>query len=492
MTTTYEVHLAIYDLSRGMARSLSGQFLGPDHALDIIPHTGIVVYGKEYFYGGGIQSVNPTSFRQNMGIFPIDIQVLGRTTVTQQEFEQWCHNCMQTKRWSMEAYDLMQRNCNNFSQEAAIEGLRLTNGVPEWILEVPRRFLASPMGQMVRPMLEQMQMTGGGGGSAVPFADAAPPVTAPSMDTNVNPWANIPTTSSASAAAASTQSRGSVKAELQTPLLDSFQRPLLSNDTKTASLCANKLIANTESESSKIALQEIGEKLSGGGKPCEELVEAASMAILAQLQENSNITFALMLLRLVVLHPPQKLVDTSSYNQCLEWVQTQLSHNVALQTPAARSMAWCTLSNAYGTAATSPITYLESVVEAAMRDIVPDSCVEGVRQAAAAFLYNVSLVEGPRAEHTEELPDLVVSMLCGCLDGVSLETNVTTKMRRLLVAARIVKPCGSVNASAKSLVMDLGFGDALHELAASSTTKGTGDANKFQKLATEFIAILES
>lgn len=37
MTT---VQLAIYDLSHGMARTLSGQFLGPGHELDLIPHTG--------------------------------------------------------------------------------------------------------------------------------------------------------------------------------------------------------------------------------------------------------------------------------------------------------------------------------------------------------------------------------------------------------------------------------------------------------------------
>ena len=39
------VLLAVYDLSRGMARGLSAQFLGPDHAIDVIPHTGLVVYG---------------------------------------------------------------------------------------------------------------------------------------------------------------------------------------------------------------------------------------------------------------------------------------------------------------------------------------------------------------------------------------------------------------------------------------------------------------
>jgi hypothetical protein len=41
---TFEVHVAIYDLSRGMARSLSGQFLGPQYAIDAIPHTVCFIY----------------------------------------------------------------------------------------------------------------------------------------------------------------------------------------------------------------------------------------------------------------------------------------------------------------------------------------------------------------------------------------------------------------------------------------------------------------
>jgi hypothetical protein len=33
----------------------TAQFLGPQHAIDIIPHTAIVVFGQEYFFGQGIE-----------------------------------------------------------------------------------------------------------------------------------------------------------------------------------------------------------------------------------------------------------------------------------------------------------------------------------------------------------------------------------------------------------------------------------------------------
>ena len=144
-----EVHIAIYDLSNGMARGLSAQFLGPQYAIDIIPHTAIVAFGKEYFFGQG-------EFRQTRGIHPIEIQSLGHTSCTQSEFEAWCRTQAQG-RFSVTSYDLLTRNCNNFTEEAAREGLRLNRGVPSWILEVPQKFLSSPMGMMVRPMLEQMQ-----------------------------------------------------------------------------------------------------------------------------------------------------------------------------------------------------------------------------------------------------------------------------------------------------------------------------------------------
>lgn len=512
---TYEVHLAVYDLSRGMARSLSGQFLGPDHALDIIPHTGLVVYGQEYFFGGGIQSESPQLFRQATGMFPISTESLGRTTVTKDEFEAWCRNCMANGRFTMESYDLMERNCNNFCQEAAVEGLRLPNGIPQWILDVPRRFLASPMGQMIRPMLEGMQVTGGhnaNGTSNAPFANAAPPVaTAAATPTPApadhNPWVNLPSSSTTNNNA-TTHTAAASQEVAATPVLDSYTRPLLSNDAKTATLCANKLIAKMDDETDKTALQDVAKALVTGKVPCDELVDASSQAIFTHLEAGENVTFALMLFRLIVLHPPKNDNDESNndgaFAKCLEWIQQQQpcsksSSSGTLSSPAARSMAWCTLSNAYG-ACPKTITsaQLEAYVEAAMGDLVSEnqSRVE-VRQAAAAFLYNVSLaMQHEEEEQDSSVDDLQVSMLCACLDGVALETDETTKLRRLVVASKIVKPNSEsvVNGEAKALVVDLGFAESLREIVAAGNGKPTasGDVAKLQQVTTEFLSILEN
>lgn len=49
---SYVVQLFVYDISGGMAKQFSRQLIGQQ--VDGIWHTGIVVYGKEFYFGGGI------------------------------------------------------------------------------------------------------------------------------------------------------------------------------------------------------------------------------------------------------------------------------------------------------------------------------------------------------------------------------------------------------------------------------------------------------
>jgi hypothetical protein len=67
-----EVQLHIYDVSQGMAKQFSGMILGK--TIDGVWHTGIVVYGKEYYFGGGI-SYDPPS-RTPFGISILKILLL--------------------------------------------------------------------------------------------------------------------------------------------------------------------------------------------------------------------------------------------------------------------------------------------------------------------------------------------------------------------------------------------------------------------------------
>jgi len=298
--TSSDVHLAIYDLSHGMARSLSAQFLGQQHAIDIIPHTGIIVYGKEYYFGSmGIEASDPSQFRQSRNIFPIETQHLGRTSVPREDFEQWCRSLSLGPGESTYAghnYDLLHRNCNNFSHHAATVGLQLSRGAPEWVLNVPQRFLSSPMGQMMRPMLENMQLSGptgggtgfgsnnsgssnnnsgnstmannhmGAGAGAGASTGASASISHDAADHN--PWANLPSKNDATSTTtnANTKSEGmaisratkhsssssptappsppkkqKIDELIKTPTLDSYTKPLLSSETKMVPLCIQKI-----------------------------------------------------------------------------------------------------------------------------------------------------------------------------------------------------------------------------------------------------------
>ena len=486
MTTTagdsFEVQLAIYDLSRGMARNLSAQFLGPQFAIDIIPHTGIVAYGREYFFGAGIQSEEPHEFRRNTGMFPIQVQSLGLTRVNRADFEQWCIRMMSNGSYSAAAYDLLSRNCNNFSHDAATQGLQLPNGVPQWILGVPQRFLSSPMGQIVRPMLQNMQLTNVAGAQPVsmpsaPFANPTAPVLASTVPaTKVdNPWANV---------SSSSPPGESQKEEVS--ILDTFSKPLLSSDTKSVSVCVKKLLA-TADPANRETLESTGERLVQTESSLDEaMADNIFRILLSYLESNSSVTFALMLLRVVLLRSPSS--SSPAYNSCLDWIQEHISNNEGplVQSPAARSMAWLCAANA-----SSSLTNdrLEALCEVAVADVQHEAQSHApVRQAASALLYNATLT----ATGVElELADLQVSMLCASLEGLADEPDATARLRRLMIVGRILKPLSStsVNPLAQSLIQDLGLVDVLRQVSAS----GSGGAdNKCRQLASEVMRLIDS
>jgi desumoylating isopeptidase 1 len=69
-----EVHLLVYDLSRGLARQMSMGLLG--FQLDAVYHTSILLDGLEYVYDGGIVAIQPGSSHLGQ---PIQSLKLGTT-----------------------------------------------------------------------------------------------------------------------------------------------------------------------------------------------------------------------------------------------------------------------------------------------------------------------------------------------------------------------------------------------------------------------------
>ncbi|GJD08978.1 hypothetical protein Gasu2_32530 [Galdieria sulphuraria] len=142
------VSLHVYDLSQGLARQWSTWILGTQ--LEGIWHTGIVVYSKEFFYGGGICVERPGQTPYGS---PAKIIHLGETSKTLEEFQTFLSTIRH--KYSFEKYDLLENNCNNFTNECAL--FLLNKSIPEDILHLPSIALGTPFGQLLRPVIADLQ-----------------------------------------------------------------------------------------------------------------------------------------------------------------------------------------------------------------------------------------------------------------------------------------------------------------------------------------------
>ena len=105
------VQLLVYDLSRGMAVTMSQQILGQQ--IEGIWHTGVLVFDIEYYFGGGIQAQQAGMFARQHQMPPTRILDIGVTSKTKNDLQAFLlsiHN-----RFNASTYDLTRNNCNNFS-----------------------------------------------------------------------------------------------------------------------------------------------------------------------------------------------------------------------------------------------------------------------------------------------------------------------------------------------------------------------------------------
>ncbi|KAI1718123.1 PPPDE putative peptidase domain-containing protein [Ditylenchus destructor] len=143
------VTLHVYELTRGLARSMSMMLLG--RQIEGVWHTGIVVYGKEYFYGShGISYVPAGSF--SLGA-PDELVNLGETHIPEDLFKDYLAE-LQRDTFAGSKYHLFNHNCNNFSNEAAM--FLTGNSIPARIVNLPNEVLSTPFGQMMLPMIDSM------------------------------------------------------------------------------------------------------------------------------------------------------------------------------------------------------------------------------------------------------------------------------------------------------------------------------------------------
>ena len=163
---SYPVTLYVYDLSRGMARTL-GPSLGLPN-LDGVWHTAIVVHDTEIFFGGsGIEHCLPGTTMLGR---PMETKNLGSTSISMENLTNYLRQIGQSE-FHGSRYDLFKHNCNNFS--SALTKFLGVNDIPQHILDLPDQVLASPVAALLRPIMEQATPDGQG----TPFGDGTTPPT---------------------------------------------------------------------------------------------------------------------------------------------------------------------------------------------------------------------------------------------------------------------------------------------------------------------------
>ena len=143
------VQLHIYDLSRGMARTLSPGLLGM--TIDGIWHTAVVVYGRELFFGGaGICDAPPGATHYGP---PDHVYDIGYTFIPRDVFVEYLEELKPI--YTPAAYDIFDNNCNSFSNEVSM--FLTGKQIPSHITGLPQEILATPFGGMIKSMIQRLQ-----------------------------------------------------------------------------------------------------------------------------------------------------------------------------------------------------------------------------------------------------------------------------------------------------------------------------------------------
>ncbi|GAA5941745.1 uncharacterized protein JCM15063_002659 [Sporobolomyces koalae] len=142
------IQLFVYDLSNGLAQSLGPMLVG--RPVEGIWHTSIVLYGIEIWFGQGIHAKSPPGTTHHGA--PRKRIAMGDTQLDRDTFFEYIEGMRET--YKAERYHLLEFNCNHFTND--VIGFLNGRSIPTEILDQPRELMATPFGQQMRPMIEQM------------------------------------------------------------------------------------------------------------------------------------------------------------------------------------------------------------------------------------------------------------------------------------------------------------------------------------------------
>ena len=113
MSKEEEVWLYQYDLTNGVGPKICKFMTGIE--IEGVWHTSLVVFGNEYYFGGGIQRGYPGYTQYGT---PLKKSLFGKTSKTKKEFEEYLETLNDV--YNAETYHIYKNNCNHFTNAIAL------------------------------------------------------------------------------------------------------------------------------------------------------------------------------------------------------------------------------------------------------------------------------------------------------------------------------------------------------------------------------------
>ena len=146
--TPTKVSLISYDISGRATKNLSRILFG--QKIEGIWHTSILAFGYEWWYGGDCFQSRP--FSTPFGTTPDKVEDLGETTRSLMELKEFIRSKMR-KKYNYNSYDVINNNCNNFSNDVSI--FLTHSGIRKTIISLPGDLLSGGLAKVLRPFLNK-------------------------------------------------------------------------------------------------------------------------------------------------------------------------------------------------------------------------------------------------------------------------------------------------------------------------------------------------
>eukprot|EP01138_Halocafeteria_seosinensis_P002820 gb/GECG01002881.1/.p1 GENE.gb/GECG01002881.1/~~gb/GECG01002881.1/.p1 ORF type:complete len:516 (+),score=56.80 gb/GECG01002881.1/:1-1548(+) len=485
----YPVRLRCYDLSQGMAAQFAPMF---GLQLEAIWHTGIEYQGIEYFFSGGIQARRPQQVEATFGLRPVKVLELGNTTKSKQELESFLNSIRH--RYTAATYDLFNHNCNHFTDE--VSRFLLGHGIPSEIVQLPQTVLNSQLGQMLRPMIDQME--GRFGVQNDPFAamqqgGAATGGSIQSQQGQGTPQNNQvvdPGASSGSLAPTERQHRkytsSQMLQEAKKPItwvklerIDDLLRSLSRDGVDENSIAKLRKAKEALCTADSVSLKNNSD-FPGIEELAETLVELHSK--LVNQGRWCSVAVVLMFTRNLILYPSgaDRLLQEDRFSQLfLAHLRRHRENKSGEQTVC---IALANLANALVSHAGQKIVLEKTILSEFVSSILHLlNCGEALcRRMASAVLFNlsISLREARETESvahiTGSLEEADTSIFCGAMEMLPKETQPIVIFRYLLSILSLIQ---TRDGSPKELFHSLGMQEVIDSVLANLARVATSDSS---------------